>query len=231
MALAIDSQLPAATALRGDPISQAFVNTAGTVMYAVCAATDQTGTVTLNAPTYNGVALTLIGSQVSYDTNHSKIGLYRLLSPATGSNTFALSGSGGSGNFRVLACIMTFTGNDTSTPEGTLASASGSSATAATGNITNTSGNYLISGAVTGTTVPVAGSGNTISSSLAGSANTGGDNIGMQYFAATGATRNMQMTFTSDVWGTVGVEVKAPVVAGGDLTVLAGEPLVSSSAF
>lgn len=224
MALAIDSQLAGAgAALRGDPISVAFVNTAGTVMYAICAATDQSGVaVTLNAPTYGGVALSLLGSQLAFDTSRTKIGLYRLKTPATGSNTFALSGSGNTGNFRVLATIITFTGNDPTTTEGTPVSATGTSATAATGNITNTSGNYLIAGCATGTSAPAAGSGNTLSSNLAGSANTGGDNIGLEYFAATGTTRNMQMTQTSDVWGIIGVEVKALSVAASLVTMPPG---------
>lgn len=217
MALAVDSQMPSQLLIRSaSPDSFAFNNVAGTLMCAFCIATDQTGTVTLNAPTYNGATLTIVGSQVSTDTAHTKLGLYRLFTPATGSNTFTVTGSGGSGNFQLHAGIITFTGADIAgTPFGTPVTATGNSGTSATGNITNTSGNILIAGVATGSSIPTIGTGNTLSCSKAGSGNTGGDNSGVEYWAASGTTRNMQFTQTSDIWGILGVEVLA---AGGAAT-------------
>lgn len=227
MALTVNSQEASGAAHRAadetSPQTSSFTNTSGNFLLAAVVATD-TSAVTLNVPTYNGVSGTLIGSQLSVDGGNTKLAFYRWLTPATGANTFSCSGSGGTSHFRLQWALISLATADGTTPTGTLVSAvSGANGTtASTGNITNTSGNILISAAVDGDGSLVAGAGNTLSAATSpADTNTGGNNLGLQYFAATGTTRNMQMTFTpSSNWGTVGVEVKAAATTAASLVTM-----------
>lgn len=228
MALGVGSQESGGAAHRAadetSPQTSSFNNVAGTGLVAVVEATD-TSAVTLNAPTYAGVTGTIIGAQLSVDGGNTKLAFYRWITPATGANTFSLSGSGGTSHFRLLWALFSVTGIDTTTPFGTLVSATGASGTtASTGNITNTSGNIVISAAVDGDGSLAAGSGNTLSAATSpADTNTGGNNLSLQYWIATGTTRNMQMTWTpSSNWGTIGVEIKA--AAGAAASLLAVSP-------
>lgn len=71
--------------------------------------------------TYNSVALTQIGRQTN--SNTVTVTAFRLIAPDTGSNTLAISGNGGSDD--LLYTIISLTGVDQTTPEGTIVSGTG----------------------------------------------------------------------------------------------------------
>lgn len=73
--------------------------------------------VTHNAPTYNSVAMTKIGSDVLFDSNQRKLTFWYLINPASGVNTFAMSFSDIVG--RALVALTSWTGVHQTTAIGT----------------------------------------------------------------------------------------------------------------
>src|SRR3982751_6211264 len=66
------------------PLAWSFNNVSGTKLYCGFVATNLTSdpALTMNTPTYNTVPMNLAGSQIGWDTNHSKTALYYLDTPA-----------------------------------------------------------------------------------------------------------------------------------------------------
>lgn len=216
MALAINSQESGGIAARifsdTGPLSYSFTNAAGDFLLVGIVVTNNAGgTASIASATYGGDALTALGTGQLSNVNATLTKFYYKIAPKTGANTLVVNYNvSGSSNGACLAAAISFTGAHQTTPLSSEVKATGSGTTSATGSISNTSGNYLVALVSEGSgTAPSNGTGNTLSASLAGSPNNAGDNIGLEYFAATGTSRNMQFTFPSDTWGTVGVEVKA----------------------
>jgi hypothetical protein len=201
-----------------------FTNTAGTVLYVCATASSSGGTATdITGAAYNGTAMTLVtSSKIRFDTsNASVVTLWRLLSPATGTNAVTLTVTSAGTLVGWVSGAISFTGNDTTTPEGTAATATGNSTTPSVGVTSTTAGNIVIDCAATGTCFGNAGC-------LSGSYNTqtriwtkdhsggsGGDNAASQRAAGNGGTVTMAWTVLSDLWGISAVEVKAAGAGGG----------------
>lgn len=80
----------------------------------------------ISAVTYNAVALTQVG-QSALSSGNDRCEIWRLIAPATGANTIAVTFAS-AGHFGVIGGYSV-TGCDQTTPEGTFASATGSSTT------------------------------------------------------------------------------------------------------
>jgi len=81
---------------------------------------------TVSALTYNSVAMTVVPSSTVSNGQYTST-LYRLIAPATGSNTVSVTFTGGVFDFK--AGSVSFTGADQTTPLGTANTATGSSTT------------------------------------------------------------------------------------------------------
>lgn len=75
--------------------------------------------------TYNGQALTRIGSQISPNLNNG-VEIFRLINPPNGTNTVVINLTALSSNY-VFASAVSFNGVDQTTPNGTFFSSSGTS--------------------------------------------------------------------------------------------------------
>lgn len=231
-AIAIDSQESSGTAHRTTvtiagaqslTLAWTFTNTAGTKL--VCLVADTvvlagSSALVLNTPTYNGVAMTLVGSQVSTDSGFSKTAIYYLDTPATGANTVSVNGTAtvgsGSPRFSVLGGCISFTGVAAGVGSFTSGTDGGTSGTTATaGAITTASGNYIFSGGIWGSGAGgTAGAGFTSTFLLNGSNETAGDDILGEYKASAGGATTPTFTWTgSDFWIIVAVELVVPTSA------------------
>lgn len=92
--------------------SKAFTNSSGNVM--IACGTNQGGANDLNAPTYNGVTFTEMGTGVQEGSTGRYLHCYYLVNPATGSNTFA-STRGSSAD--TWWTFVTYSGAGTSQPD------------------------------------------------------------------------------------------------------------------
>lgn len=218
-AIAINSQESGGTAHKSTTASNTntltwtFTNTAGTKLVCIAASSvylDGSGLV-LSTPTYNGVSMTLIGTQTFIDSNRSVVGIYYLDSPATGGNTVSIAASKTSGSsLKILGGCISFTG--VATGIGTHTSGANTSGTTATaGAITTASGNYIVAGGSWGSgTGGTAGTGFTKTFLVNGSGDTAGDDILGEYKASTGGATTPTFKWTgSDNWIIVAVELIA----------------------
>lgn len=217
MPLAINSQEPSSTGHTSatSPLTWSFTNTAGTVLYVGVATAAPTGTSTATGVTYNSVALTKVGS-IPYGATIGtcEVSIWRLLTPATGSNTVSVTASG-SGMDDIMAGAISFTGNHATVPEGTPATAkfdTGSGTTSASVTVSGTtSGNYVIAMMDAGSAY--SSTSNTLTWHIAGGAqNSPGDNSAMTYQSVSTSSTTMTNTIVQDWWGIIAVEV---LPAGG----------------
>lgn len=95
---------------------------------------------TISSVTYNSVAMTIVPSS-SKSIGQYTVVLYYLINPASGSNTVAVTFSGGVFDFGGGA--VSFTGADQTTPLGTAATASGTSTTPSVA-VTSASGEIVL---------------------------------------------------------------------------------------
>jgi hypothetical protein len=208
-----------------------FNNATGTVLYACLQANSAGGNTTdVTAASYNGVAMTLVG-KVRYDTNAVAVSLWRLLSPTVGTGahplTFTITSTALN---RWIAGAISFTGNDTSTPDSTPSSCTSASGTPTTNlnscinstvppgtaaaTITvggTTAGNFLVDCAATGTGGMSSNTTQIWKSSPDSGAN-GGDN-GASSRAAGGGSIIMSYAVSTDIWAIAAVEVRQPAAA------------------
>lgn len=149
MALTVDSEMAsnigfgASTAVSPltSPQTFAFVNTAGTLMYiGIIWGNGSTTTVTPGTVSFNGVSATKISEYTTEGgtTNGGRAAIYRLQSPATGSNTVSIAWTDNLGpgqNQSLEVAVITFTGENVATPEvQTILNSSTSSASGTSGN-------------------------------------------------------------------------------------------------
>ena len=112
--------------------------------YAVNDATPQPVT----GATYNGVAMTRLGSEISTDGLFTYTGAFYLVAPATGTHNAVISTGGGT-NGRMFAACTSWTGVDQSTPLGTLVTNSGQThSSPITDNVSSATGELVIDIAV-----------------------------------------------------------------------------------
>ena len=214
MALAVDSEMPSNVGQgtsgtgTGSPWTFSFTNAAGTVLYLLVGLGANSGqTCTLGAVSYGGVAMTSV-VDTSVASGAGRVAVFRLLNPATGSNTvsIAFTRSGGT-NFGIWGGCISFTGNHASTPEvqSSGGAGTGSSASASLSGVA--SGNVVIA---------VAGSGSSMSAqskTLTWAKNVDDNTVSSNGRASrsvdTGSVTHSFTISASDSWGCSIVEVAA----------------------
>ncbi|HEV2113268.1 MAG TPA: hypothetical protein VGR50_03910, partial [Terriglobales bacterium] len=114
---------------------------------------------TVSSVTYNGVALTLMGSHNDAG-NTRRMELWKLVAPPTGTFNVVVTIGGltlTQSNMGVVAGATTFTGVDQNTPSGTFASNDGAASTNSTVTVTSNPGEVVIDTLATGGDVTVTG--------------------------------------------------------------------------
>jgi hypothetical protein len=197
-------------------------------------------TKTISGVTYNGVAMTQIGTPKH--TNNDVFGYlacYGLIAPASGANnvvvTFASAPS-------VAECAsLSFTGADQTAPFGTPVTGAADSATATAAVASNTSGNLIAFGVCCGSDT---GTNPTSPATKRAQANfshsSAGGCFGAATIPATGSSVTCSWAVTSDFWALIAVEVKAAgaggnsnpagVAAETDTAIAAGRVRVTAAA-
>lgn len=167
----------------------------------------------VTAVSYNGVALTKIG-EVPWTSGQGVISVWRLLNPAAGSHTVAITHNG---DLPVVYTAVSLSGVHQTTPEGTVVTASGSSATASA-TVTSAGGELVVDFAAVdqdnGATATV-GSGQTQRTNVSSA-------LGLQFLDVLGLVSTepgagsvtMDWSLSPvDAWKTVAVPVK-PATGG-----------------
>lgn len=173
-------------------------------------------TVAITGITYNSVALTSLGSRHANDQTDGRAELWRLVAPATGANTVAISFTGGplTSTDVIVGGSVSLTGVDQTTPDSGFTSAAGSG-TAPSVNVSSATGDRVIDVVCNGSAISSSGQTNKwLDNVNLGSA---GGNAAMST-AAGGTTVTMSYTVTSDWWAILAINVKA-VGGGGGATV------------
>jgi len=135
MALAFDSGIYAQTSA-SSPLTFAFNNAAGNVVYVMGTDTNTPGASLVTGVTYGGVAMTKIGElDANASLNDRAITVWRLVGPATGSNNVVVTASAGN-NFRFHA--LSYSGADQTTPENGTDTSTGTSVSTISTDITTT---------------------------------------------------------------------------------------------
>ncbi len=132
--------LPVSASLARDAVSTASAGNASTLSWShtvsgtnrlliVSVAMGPTAAITVSGITYGGAALTLIGvaDNTCCSPGRPRVEMWRLVAPATGANTVVVTLSGANGS--VIGTAVSYTGVDQTTPLGTFANTSGSTAT------------------------------------------------------------------------------------------------------
>mgnify|MGYP005608499671 FL=1 len=166
---------------------------------------------TVSAITYNSVAMTVVPSSTVSNGQYT-VSFYRLIAPATGSNTVSVTFTGNVFDFK--AGSVSFTGADQTTPLGTAVTATGSSTTPSV-TVTSATGEIVLD------TLVIVHSGTlTVDGSQAQRWNgTGGFGFikgGGSTEAGASSTTMSWSNSTSQDWAVVGVPVK-PVAAASTL--------------
>lgn len=154
--------------------------------------------------TYNSVAMTSVGVVHANNSGSGYVQMFRLVNPASGANTVAVTAS--TTVNALSAGSVSFTGVDQTTPIGTPATAFGFSTTPSVAVTGTTAGNMVIDAMVTGT--GVTSSTQTLRWSRITNTDTAGG-IGASATADAGGSVTMSYSITSDWWGIVAVEVLA----------------------
>jgi hypothetical protein len=217
LALAIGSQMPTNTGVSGtaqtSPWTWSFTNTAGTVLYVFV---EWSGSPTAITVTYGGASMTSLSTRAANNNTSGLVGLYRKLTPLTGANNVVVTWTGGA--MDVTAGAISFTGNDTVTPEGTPVTGSDTGGTASTWSVSvtsTTSGNIVLASAVYGDPANSAITGGSLAfrKELNGSAFT--NNQTCQTVSSAGGTVTPAWTNTTATsWAAIAVEVKAASAGG-----------------
>jgi len=230
--LAIDSSMPsgatffdAGTTGLTSPRTFSFTNTAGNLLIlCVGVSTASAGTVTWGAMTYNGVAMTQVvekNTNFAVNTTGGRAAIYRLINPATGSNTVSMSatigGTSGGDNHWNAICIS-YSAADTTTPiVQSISDAFGSSPNA-TATLTGVaSGNATVSSFGCGTHITPGTALQPISAQLAVADDTSSlGNLYAEVSTATGSVSHGGTLAANDSWVVCIAEIKAgAAVAGG----------------
>jgi hypothetical protein len=212
-AIAVDSEMPSDTGESGGngvtSTNYSFTNTAGTFLVCGVVLGDGDETDSIDSITYAGASLGAADTSIRvYNNTFGRISIYHSTSPATGSNTLAITSSGNSGS--IISGCISFTGVDLENPiiQSATNHDAGSPGTTASVDVTGTTPESVI--------VDLAGAG----ASFSANANTltwrrnvdsgmyvnNGDST---YASGTGGTVTMSHTIgASDYWGAVAVELR-----------------------
>jgi hypothetical protein len=166
--------------------------------------------------TYNGVAMSLLGSVLSNGAVSGKARLFGLLAPDTGTNTVSVTFSGGTpgAGFAMEAGSLSFTGVEQSSLAAAvtnLTTASGSTANPSVA-VSSAVGNIVVDLLVMGG--PITSSADTQRWLKNINGSTGGGN-GAQATQDGAASVTMNYTAPAEFWGMIGVNVVASTGAGG----------------
>lgn len=176
---------------------------------------DLTGAATtIDAVTYNGVAMTLVtnSQQTSNDTTGGYVVKYGLVAPATGANTVSVAFTvTGGNNADIKAGSKSYTGVDQTTPWEAVTKAFGDSTTPSV-NVASAVGD-MVSDAVVSASA-IASSGQTLRWNRDLNTSSAGGN-GAGATAAGGASVTMSYAIPSDWWGIVGYNIRASAGGGG----------------
>lgn len=216
--LAINSQESSNNAHNSttSPLTWSFTNTAGTKLVVCASVNNSSGSPTIGAVSYNGVAMTAIpGATFTDATNFVVIKCFYLDSPATGSNTVSVAGSG---MIDIIAGAISFTGAASGTSGfGTPATAnSTTSTTPATVAVNSTiNGDIVLGAATAGNSFSSFTSPTTKSASLGVSGVDAGNNFALTQQSTSGGSATISDTLSSaNPWDIIGFEV---IAAGATL--------------
>lgn len=213
MAVAFDAVGPSSsgTASVTSPLTWTHVCGAGATVLLVgvtCDAATDTGMV-LSA-TYNGVAMTSLGLRHSNDQTAGYIQLFRLDSPATGSNTVSVTEAGGSGLGGLDGGSISFTGSASVSAAQT---AAGAGTTASLAFTPTSTGNMVAAFAGCGSALTPSGSFTSRFNENAGSGQAAAGYAAGSTIASTGGSVTASWTSASDWWAVIAVEVQAPAAS------------------
>lgn len=211
MAIAVDSTESAGAGHRSTSgtLTWSFTNTAGTKLLVGIVASSTSAT-TLNAPTYAGAAMTLVGSQLSFDGGFAKLAIYYKDTPSTGANNVSFTFSGG-GGLNALGGAISFTGAAAGVGTNVTGTATGATSVSTSSGITTASGNYIFAvGAWGSGTGGTAGASFTRTYLLNGSGGTAADNVLGEYISSAGSAITPSFSWTgSDTGAIIAVEITA----------------------
>jgi hypothetical protein len=166
------------------------------------------------AATWNGVSCALLGSQTEVNS-HSIVALFGLKSPASGTQTFALTWTNLAD---VLMAGVSFSGVDQTTPFQNANGSTSSSTISLAPSITTTSGNYTIGGFSAGsasTFVSSPGTSNSVFFDTTTLGGTLGVDGGMVINSSTSTSTTYTLTNSATDFAAVnGIDVKASSGAG-----------------
>jgi hypothetical protein len=159
---------------------------------------------TISSVTYNGVAMTSVGKMnTNNQTNAGFVELFRLIAPATGTNSVVVTTS--AAVLTLAAGSVSFTGVHQVAPLGVPVLAFGDSTTPSV-SVPNTSlGNVVIDAMCCGTAATA--SSQTLMWRRNINGGSGAGNGASSTVAATGGTMTLAHTQPADFWASVGVEV------------------------
>ncbi len=207
LAIAVDASNSSKTTGSSVTISH---NTSGSdrLMLVSVSANPAAGGMPVSSVTYNGTALTLVGSHQEQDK--ARVEIYKLVAPDLGAHDVVATFAGNVPDGATVG-VMTFTGVDQGTPLGTFASAGGTSATASV-NVSSSAGELVfdtLSSKQLGGISALAGQTEYWNDSI-------GDGSGGGSTEAGAASVTMSWSNPGDAWAIGAVPIKA---AAGVLTV------------
>lgn len=135
MAVAVDN---AANGQTDSTVSTAYtVSGSDRVLYVLTCENGNTG---VDAVSYNSVSLTKVHEKLN--SSNQAVNVWRLIAPATGSNTLSITQGGGSHS--IVWCAVSFTGAHQSAPEGTIVDTSANPGTGSSLSPSSTSDGFLV---------------------------------------------------------------------------------------
>ena len=117
MALAVDatSHVEGVT-VSGTPVTVSHTCTGSNLLLYVCLSSAKTTAADVIGATYNSVALTQVANRVNSLANQLQTYIFRLINPATGSHTLAITTDNATGD-NVACGIISLSGGDQTSPE------------------------------------------------------------------------------------------------------------------
>lgn len=203
----------------GSSLTFSHTCTGSNLLLLVGVASNSTNGTDVSGVTYNGVAMTLIGTKASAD---NETYLFRLVAPAAGANNVVVSFT----EDRIIrAGAVSVTGVNQATPIGATGNASGSGTDITVDVTTDTANSWILdaiaSGAGAAHTLTV-GAGQTSRWDLNGGANNRRGAGSTEPTTTTGAYTMNWTSSVSHVWATFAAEVHEAAVTGSKNLLLVG---------
>ncbi len=154
--------------------------------------------------TYGGISMTSVSKTFCNNGGGGYVQLFRLLAPATGAQTVAVTVSS-PGAISIVAGSVSFTGVDQTTPEAHTATNYGSSAAASVG-ITSVAGNMVLDATANGSGAASSSQTNRWLNNADGDSSGG---CGASSTAAGANSVTMSYILNNDDWGIIAVDIQA----------------------